>query len=220
MERRVEVIEFNGVKFKRYPDAPRLSDRRYYKPGWAYRKGGVEALHREIWKQHHGPIPEGHHIHHIDGDTGNNAIDNLECLPGAEHLSRHSSTDEARERNRANIEAARPYAAAWHRSEAGREWHREHGKAVWENREPQQYVCEQCGATYSSLKPSNNRFCSGKCKAKYRRDNKLDHEDRTCESCGSVFSVSRFAKSRYCSRQCAWDHRKLAARELRLQSDS
>lgn len=33
---------------------------------------------------------DGWDIHHIDGDSGNNNIDNLECLPKAEHTRRYS----------------------------------------------------------------------------------------------------------------------------------
>ena len=45
--------------------------------------------HRYLWTQKHGEIPDGHHIHHIDGDKLNNDIENLECLSASEHLVNH-----------------------------------------------------------------------------------------------------------------------------------
>lgn len=47
------------------------------------------SLHRAVWQDVHGPIPEGCHIHHRDGDRSNNALANLEMLPGRLHISRH-----------------------------------------------------------------------------------------------------------------------------------
>ena len=48
-----------------------------------------KRLHRLIYEKHYGKIPEGYHIHHIDGDKLNNEISNLECLTASEHVSLH-----------------------------------------------------------------------------------------------------------------------------------
>jgi hypothetical protein len=45
--------------------------------------------HRMVWEAAHGPIPQGHHIHHINGDKLDNRLCNLECLTPAEHNRRH-----------------------------------------------------------------------------------------------------------------------------------
>jgi len=37
--------------------------------------------HREVWKQHHGEIPEGHVIIFLDGNKQNCEIENLACVP-------------------------------------------------------------------------------------------------------------------------------------------
>lgn len=42
-----------------------------------------------VWEQHNGPIPDGMLIHHIDHDTLNDDIRNLEMLSRAEHLLTH-----------------------------------------------------------------------------------------------------------------------------------
>ena len=48
------------------------------------------AVHRLIWTQHYGPVPEGHHIVFRDGDRTNFDIDNLECISQAESMRRNS----------------------------------------------------------------------------------------------------------------------------------
>lgn len=48
------------------------------------------SLHRYVWQKERGEIPEGYDIHHLDGDKTNNTIENLECLPKAEHTKRYS----------------------------------------------------------------------------------------------------------------------------------
>lgn len=48
--------------------------------------------HRFVYEGMYGAIPEGYDVHHIDGDTYNNSLDNLELLTHSEHatLTRHS----------------------------------------------------------------------------------------------------------------------------------
>ena len=43
--------------------------------------------HRLVWEAVNGPVPDGYDIHHIDGDTYNNDVDNLECLSHSDHSS-------------------------------------------------------------------------------------------------------------------------------------
>lgn len=51
--------------------------------------GAQVYLHRFIYEQEHGPIPEKAVVHHRDGDRFNNSLDNLELLTQAEHLAAH-----------------------------------------------------------------------------------------------------------------------------------
>lgn len=46
-------------------------------------------LHRLVYVAAYGPPPRGYHIHHIDGDKRNNAIDNLVALSPEEHCEVH-----------------------------------------------------------------------------------------------------------------------------------
>jgi len=52
--------------------------------------------HRAVWIEHHGEIPEGMVIHHINGNKKDNRIENLECLTRKEHAKRHLKTNRKR----------------------------------------------------------------------------------------------------------------------------
>lgn len=51
---------------------------------------------RRVWERTHGPIPPGHHIHHIDGDYTNNAPENLACLSDDAHNRLHAAENARR----------------------------------------------------------------------------------------------------------------------------
>lgn len=50
------------------------------------RNNKVQYLHRWIWEQLFGPIPEGWQIDHINGVKTDNRIENLRCIPQAAQL--------------------------------------------------------------------------------------------------------------------------------------
>jgi hypothetical protein len=37
--------------------------------------------HRRIWAERHGPIPKGWVVHHLNGQKGDNRLENLAALP-------------------------------------------------------------------------------------------------------------------------------------------
>ncbi len=47
-------------------------------------------LHRWVYVQSKGDLPEGYDIHHIDDDPTNNQIDNLELVHRAKHHAHHN----------------------------------------------------------------------------------------------------------------------------------
>lgn len=52
--------------------------------------GDRHLLHRRVWEDHNGQIPDGYDVHHRDGCKSNNTLRNLECLPKAEHTRLYS----------------------------------------------------------------------------------------------------------------------------------
>ena len=139
----------------------------YYKCGPYFQHDGVR-LHRAVWEHYHGPVPDGYHVHHIDGDRSNNDISNLACLPHSEHESYHAKQRD--EYCRMHIERIRPLAAQWHGSDEGKAWHSERGKANWAMREDQTYTCDMCGNEFQSKRIyKGNHFCGPNCRAKYGR---------------------------------------------------
>jgi hypothetical protein len=56
-------------------------------------KGVWKLLHRHIWQQAHGDIPDGYLIAFKDGDTENTAIENLELVSMTENMYRNSKHD-------------------------------------------------------------------------------------------------------------------------------
>ena len=59
----------------------------------------VGKMHRYVWEVEKGDIPDGHDIHHIDGDKANNHISNLDCISHSEHSIIHN-----KERSRLHYE--------------------------------------------------------------------------------------------------------------------
>ena len=141
----------------------------YYRCGNYFQRKGVR-LHRKVWEDAHGKIPDGYHVHHKDNDRGNNGLDNLVLLQKAQHLSLHGSDASYLPRQRKHIENIRSLAIEWHKSEEGLEWHKQNGLKVWAKRNPREFECAFCGRSfYSKVFTQGNRFCCNNHKAAYRR---------------------------------------------------
>lgn len=82
MEKRTVV--FNGRKYHRQPDG-------HYANRFTF-KGKTSYLHRDIWEDANGPIPEGYVVHHIDHDKENNDIGNLALMERRKHYVHHGET--------------------------------------------------------------------------------------------------------------------------------
>lgn len=200
-----DSIWFNGIEFRRYPNAKNWADQNYYRPGGSDVIRGIQSLHREIWKTAHGPIPEGCDIHHKDNNPLNNDLSNLECLTAEEHQARHGNKTKSEEwivGRTEHLQSVRHLASEWHRSEEGRAWHREHAKTVADQREFVTKVCAHCGVSYQTKDTRTKaRFCSSRCKERN------SYEDRKvslhCAVCGSEFKRPRTSKATHCSMKCA-----------------
>lgn len=175
----------------------------------AHVSGKLVLMHRYVWEYYNGTIPDGHVIHHKDGNKVNNDISNLECLPQNEHTRLHGknkSSDEVK-RDIANLEKARKEAIKWHKSEVGRECSRRNAKRLIERgvlNPTTLYTCDNCGKQFLQAKRRGKyKFCSGACEQYFRRHNGLNDEHRICVVCGKDFITDKYGKTKTCSRSCA-----------------
>src|SRR5690606_3289325 len=155
-----ELVQyFNGHLYRLWPSE------RYFS------KGG-STLHRAVWKDAFGEIPNDAHIHHKDNDTFNNRLWNLECLPKEIHLKM------PRPNNKGFSEKARDAASDWHRSEAGRLWHKRQAERSksWLKWKRETKACQQCNKEFEALVRKNGhaqKFCHNNCKATYYRKRQI-----------------------------------------------
>lgn len=195
----IPVQVFNGKEYHLYP-------------GERYFSRHNKRLHRVVWEYYNGPIPKGCHVHHKDGNSWNNDIENLELITGKAHLSKHTNERVAEDPEpfRRNMHKAMEAAKDWHRSEEGREWHREHArKQGFGNGEKVEYTCGQCGKTFlAQRKNYKHHFCSNKCTAAWRRQSGVDDVTQTCEWCGKEFRSNKYDRQRFCSNTCSAAYRK------------
>lgn len=56
------------------------------KPKSYYQKHNAPRVHVQVWEAHHGPVPNGMHIDHINGDIHDNRIENLRLATVAQNL--------------------------------------------------------------------------------------------------------------------------------------
>ena len=191
------LAEFNGYKF-------RLDKKTGYYLSTQVINGKRKRLHVYVWECSNGEIPTGCVIHHIDHDKSNNDISNLELLTEEEHIQRHK--EEITEKQlavwRDNLDKyARKQAIAWHKSDKGKEWHKQH----YEEMKDKFYVkaefkCLNCGKSFIATKSKENKFCSCNCRSAYRRKSGVDNIERECECCGEKFITNKYSKAKYCEK--------------------
>jgi hypothetical protein len=167
---------------------------------------GTRSLHRRIWIEHHGSIPVGMDIHHIDGDWKNNDISNLKCVEESRHLSKHTKASFRNKEYRKAVEAGRQKAikaaVAWHRSAEGKEWHSQHGKEAWIGRKKFIVKCATCGKPFkASFKRA--KHCSKSCTNRYTREHSK-RVQKKCPICGKLYQakIADAKKTVCCGRSC------------------
>ncbi len=121
--------EFNGVKYY----LCKSGGSGYFLRQEFRHRGKMRLLHRMVWEHSNGPIPPKMDIHHVDGNTSNNTLENLECLTRSAHRQKHHDaySPEQRAAVRKNlIDNAIPKSKAWHGTPEGIEWHRQHALKI------------------------------------------------------------------------------------------
>lgn len=155
----------DGVTWHRRPSGHYHNKRRGY-------------LHRYVWERVHGPIPDKHVVHHVDGDPANNDIGNLALMGKSEHQRHHGL-------GRRTSDAHKSAAAA----------------TLDSLRVPKGGTCLQCSAIFVSVVAGPvGRFCSRECREVWRR-NKFVPEERSCLVCAGPY-LARKRFQRYCSKAC------------------
>lgn len=198
----VEILDENHQRF---------NGRTYRKNkrGWYQSTRGT--LHRAVWKFHHGEIPKGYDIHHVDFDKSNNDVSNLRMLTRLEHRRLHSVAHEIIcevcgqpfnavrakycPKCRAKSKPKRLDEFVKLMNAAGRRI-----KSI-SNR---LRTCEVCGKTFEY---KHNRTCSRECGAVLGgRTNsgreKVERVITVCEFCGKEIRHRASNPQRFCSQAC------------------
>ena len=194
-----QVQEFDGIRF-------------YLKPG-GYMKADFRGptagayMHRYVYAFHHGAIPDGHQVHHIDGCKTNNSIENLEAKSASDHISDHGherASDPARlAQMQAVMDRVRVEASKWHGSPEGRAFHSAKSKAEWEKRTPTTLSCYHCGEAYKGFPGMTKKgFCSMSCQGMARVASGVDDVEKKCATCGNPFMANKYKPVLTCGAEC------------------
>lgn len=169
-------IEWNGRIYRRDPAHKDLHRQRYYMSTTHPRN----FLHRDIYEQENGSIPEGAHVHHKDEDHNNNSPENLVAIVPSDHSKLHAS-----KRKRFIKECdgcGKEYLATYERSRwcgaaCKERIRRKNGTAYVKPKNPAQIIsfkCQECGSKKTSTKKWA-KFCCGKCRsASNKRKNRIN----------------------------------------------
>ncbi|WP_442944488.1 HNH endonuclease signature motif containing protein [Nostoc sp.] len=197
-----ESVEFNGVTYRLMG-----AKRRYYLSQSKSNQGrkGAKGLHVAIWEFCSGQaVPKGWVVHHKDGDTFNNDFSNLECLSREQHHKLHPLKNP--EKQSQHLQKIRGLATEWHKSPEGREWHRQHSKAIAEAQKPKEITCVFCGKVFMSKK-TDAKYCRAQCGYKHRKAQGLYRVERECIKCGKLFitdlPINPARVTKTCSKSCA-----------------
>ncbi|MFW6120648.1 MAG: HNH endonuclease signature motif containing protein [Petrotogales bacterium] len=163
-----KVITYKGRKYWISGNGKYFYNDKYNGNGKKGRK--KIALHRKIYEDNFGEIPEGYIVHHKNGDTFNNKPSNLESKPRGKHQSEHVKEwfkdPEYRKKNRKSLKKAQQKARTWHKSKKGREWHKDHYDESLGMAKKHEHTCVICGKKYYSTRIKKTKYCSDKCRNK------------------------------------------------------
>lgn len=172
-----ETVVYKGKKFHRYPNSTRTHLRKYFWGHFSWKKPPV-SLHRFIWEEKFGKIEPGIHIHHKNGNTFDNRLENLESISASEHAKLHMLEPERRRKSQENgrkqTERIIAEADKWRNNPENKKnikenvWVSLHGK-------PQKTNCLQCGKEFIYTRKRGASYCRQTCGNKWRKENRLQH---------------------------------------------
>lgn len=129
-----ETIVFNGIAYHRYPESKTFTNRAYYTGSIG---GKTVRLHQTIYENQFGAVPKGFHVHHKDGNTLNNSINNLVLASVHDHHSHHTLN------NSDNLYKGK--------------------RKFWDNQKYREVECPECGKKYNTRSTRDVKFCSSNC---------------------------------------------------------
>ncbi|MER2512544.1 MAG: HNH endonuclease signature motif containing protein [Nitrosomonas ureae] len=189
-----KTVVYDGVVYTRY------DGRFYYNPNGTYLAKKIKtSLHRQIWLDAGRTIPEGWHIHHIDGDVDNNTLENFDCIPCSEHLRKHIKEKQVEMQQKLDL---------WRRSDEGQQTLRDNARKMHKNTPRRSCTCKNCGNTFETRHPTKNT-CSSSCKKAMG----IKQIEKTCEICSKTFWARKasYRETQTCSYSCGWALRKKKA---------
>lgn len=68
-------------------------DGRKYSFYWLDGKKKYIYRYQWVWIINNGPIPKGHEIHHVNEDSTDDRIENLQCIPAQAHRNLHGTSE-------------------------------------------------------------------------------------------------------------------------------
>lgn len=159
-----DSIEYAGVKWHPRQDG-------YYQNKY---RG---LLHRFMWEEANGPIPDGMQVHHRNHNKRDNRVDNFVLVTPGEHWREHGD-------------------------ERGADWHSLGGKAGWIDKPYRTVQCTVCGEDFTTRATVDPKYCSKLCRHRAPRP----QEERVCVVCSARFSTRAGTAARTCSRKCTATH--------------
>lgn len=159
-----ESVEYAGVKWHPRQDG-------------YYQNKNRGLLHRFMWEQERGPIPDGMQVHHVNHDKRDNRVENFVLVTPGEHWQEHGD-------------------------ERGANWHRVGGATLWQGKAYRTVRCTVCGEEFRTRAMADPKYCGKLCRHRAPRP----QSERVCVVCSARFSVRAGTATRTCSRKCTSVH--------------
>src|SRR4030065_2485584 len=135
MQLSTKIIVYKSIPY--YKRKGRLD----YQPNGSYLKRGFPSLHRQIYIDNFGEIPQGYHIHHKDHNHYNNDPENLVAITRLEHALHHNKINLSDKKTKKRI-------YKWHNSETGQVTLRDNAAKMRANSPKRKLACQNCGTTF------------------------------------------------------------------------
>lgn len=181
---------FNGFYFRQTRDGHFVSSN--------------QPIHRAVWSYYNGEIPDGYHIHHIDGNKANNAVENLQCLTATEHSQLHNPPKRGTRLVKKMFvcqNCGREYEAfdagvnRFCSADCRTQYEENQARTIAK-------ICPYCGKEFKT-RHANAECCSHSCASKLLHERKNKRITRICSICGNQFETTPSANRQTCSKSCA-----------------